>query len=159
MPKSRREDMKMEALLDDRYNVSDTKKFYSRINDSVLTGLIVTTFNAFNEEKSSEVSHIRKDILEHLALQSCRYDLVKTYDEEYDSWTVAIENNINLYGEGKTQEEAFEDLIDSAIDYAIIYKEKSDLFCRIEHLDKIVFFIRILICQGNRDKVRFLLGV
>ena len=159
MTKKRREGKKVEALLDERYNVSDTKKYYSRINDSVLAGLIVTTFNAFKEEKSSEVSHIRKDILEHLALSCNKYDIVKTYDEEYDAWTVAIENNINLYGEGKTREEAVENLIDSAIDYAIVYKEKSDLFCRIENLDKIVFYIRILICQGDRDKVRFLLGV
>ena len=159
MTKKRREDNKVETLLDERYNVSDTKKYYSKINDSVLAGLIVTTFNAFKEEKSSEVSHIRKDILEHMALYCGKYDVVKTYDEEYDAWTVALENNINLYGEGKTREEAIEDLIDSAIEYATIYKEKSDLFCRLENMDKLVFFIRILICQGDRDKVRFLLGL
>lgn len=149
----------METLLDERYNVSDTKKYYSKINDSVLAGLVITTFNAFKEEKSSEVSHIRKDILEHLALYCSKYDLVRTYDEEYDEWTVAIENNINLYGEGKTEEEAVENLIDSAIEYAKTYKEKSDLFCKIENMDKLVFFIRIIICQGNKDKVRFLLGL
>ena len=159
MAKERREGKKVEALLDERYNVSDTKKYYSKINDTVLAGLTVTTFNAFKEGESFEVTHIRKDILEHLALYCGRYDIVKTFDEEYDAWTVAIENNINLYGEGKTQEEAVENLIDSAIDYATLYKEKSDLFCRLESLDKLVFFIRILICEGNREKVRFLLGV
>lgn len=159
MTKKCREGKKVEALLDERYNVSDTKKNYSKINDTVLTGLIITTFNAFKKENSSEVCHIRKDILEHLALYCGKYDIDKTYDEEYDAWTFVIGNNINLYGEGKTQEEAVENLIDSAIDYAILYKEKSDLFCRLENLDKLVFFIRILICQGNRDKVRFLLGV
>ena len=159
MIKKRREDKKVKALVDERYNISDTKKYYSKINDSVLAGLIVTTFNAFKEKKSSEVSHIRKDILEHMALYCGKYDVVQTYDEKHDAWTVALGNNINLYGEGKTREEAIEDLITSAIEYATLYKEKSDLFCKLENLDKLVFFTRILLCQGNRDKVRFLLGL
>lgn len=149
----------METLPGERYNVSETKKHYSKINDSVLSGLVVTTFNAFKEEKTSEVSHIRKDILEHMALYCVKYDVVKTYDENYDAWTVALANNINLYGEGKTQEEAIENLVDTAIEYAALYKEKSDLFCRLENLDKLVFFTRVLVCQGNREKIRFLLGL
>lgn len=159
MAKKRREEKKVKALLDQRYNVSDTKKYYSKINDYALEGLVVTTFNAFKEDKSSEVSHIRRDILEHLALHFTKYDIVKTYDKEYDAWTVTLESNINIYGEGNTQEEAIENLIDSVIEYATLYKEKSDLFCRLENLDKLVFFIRVLICQGNRDKVRLILGV
>ena len=152
------EGKKMEALIDERYNVSDTKKYYSKINESVLTGLVVTTFNAFKDEKSSQVSHIRKDILEHLALQSDKYHIIKTFDDELNVWTVAV-NEINLYGEGNTENEAVEDLIDSVINYASLFKEKADLFCKVESLDKLVFFIRILICQGDREKIKKLLGV
>ncbi len=156
--KNRGEGKNMEASLDERYNISDTKKYYSKINETVLAGRIVTTFNAFKDEKSSQVSHIRKDILEHLALQSGKYDIVKTFDNELNVWTVAI-NEINLYGEGNTENEAVEDLIDSVIEYASLYKEKSDLFCKVESLDKLVFFIRILLCQGDREKIKKLLGV
>ena len=53
----------VEASFDERYNVSDTKKYYSKINERVLEGRIITTFNAFKDEKSLQVSHIRKDIL------------------------------------------------------------------------------------------------
>ncbi|MDO9535647.1 MAG: hypothetical protein Q7J85_10045 [Bacillota bacterium] len=156
--KKRGEGKNMEASLDERYNVSDTKKYYSKINETVLAGLIVTTFNAFKDEKNSQVSHIRKDILEHLALQSSKYDIAKTFDNELNVWTVAV-NEINLYGEGNTENEAVEDLIDSVIEYASLYKEKSDLFCKVESLDKLVFFIRILLCQGDREKIKKLLGV
>ena len=148
----------VEASFDERYNVSDTKKYYSKINERVLEGRIITTFNAFKDEKSLQVSHIRKDILEHLALHSVKYDIVKSFDNELNVWTVAI-NGINLYGEGNTESDAVEDLIDSIIEYASLYKEKADLFCKVERLDKLAFFIRILLCQGDREKIKKLIGV
>lgn len=137
-----------------RFNIRDTKKRYSELNNMALKGIEVITYNSNNQDE--EVSHIKTAYLNKL-LDNLSFSPIVEHDEELAVYTVAL-NEIDLYGEGDTKEKAIEDLITSIIEYLTIYIDKIDMFSRVESETKQVYVLKLLRCNGDREKIRKAIG-
>jgi hypothetical protein len=136
------------------FSVSDTKKFYCEINNKVLAGLEVTTSNSKSKEK---ISHIKKEYLDFL-LNRLKFKAQKEYDKELKTWTIVIKE-LNLYGDGYTESSATEDLIDSVIEFAGLYLDRTALFTSTESISKQVFMLKILRSFTDRSSLAKELGL
>jgi len=148
----------MESSTIEKYNIRDTKKMYSRINDRALEGVEVITFNAFKKDGTAEVSHIKTETLDYICNKYFIFKPLKVYDNELDTWTISV-NEINLYGEGRTEKEANENLIDSILEFKNIYLEKIDLFSKLESIEKQMYMRKIIRCGTDREKLKKVLGL
>ena len=136
------------------FSISDTKKFYCEINNRVLDGLEISTLNSKSNEK---ISHIKKEYLDFL-LSRIRFKAIKEYDKELKTWTIVVKE-LNLYGDGYTESAAAQDLIDSVLEFAELYLEKTSLFTKTESLNKQVYMLKILRCVNDRDLLAKELGL
>lgn len=137
-----------------QFNIRDTKKRYSELNTIALKGIEVRTYNANNEEE--KVSHIKTSYLDKL-LGNLSFQPTVELDEELRIYTVSLQE-IDLYGEGKTIETAVEDLIDSILQFLAIYVEKIDLFSKVEPEMKQLYILKLLRCDGDREKTKKVIG-
>lgn len=145
----------MEAIPQNKFNIRDTKRFYSDINDKALNGIEVITYNAMG--KTGEVSHLSKKIVDFL-FDSLQFHISEEFDEELGVYTISADE-INIYGEGRTKDEAVENLLTSIIEYAVIYVEQIDLFSRVEDATKQGYMLKIIRCEGDREKLKKVLGL
>lgn len=150
---------KMEIAIPLKYNVRDTKKYYSDINNYALKGLEVITYKGINKTKkeTDEVSHIKKGCLDYL-LNKVTFNPVIASGEEFGGYTVSI-NEIDMYGEGKTVEEATNNLLDSILEYIDIYIEQIDLFSKVENAEKQIYMLKLIRCNKDKDALRKVLGL
>lgn len=146
---------KMETILQNKFNIRDTKRFYSDINDKALNGIEVITYNAMG--KAGEVSHLSKRIVDFL-FDSLQFDITEEFDEEFGIYTVSA-NDINIYGEGGTKAEAIEDLLTSITEYAAIYVEQIDMFSKVEDITKQGYMLKVIRCGSDREKLKKVLGL
>lgn len=137
-----------------KFNIRDTKKRYSELNNMVLKGIEVITFNANNANE--QVSHIKTSYLDHL-LTNLSFKPEIELDEEIGVYTVAV-SEIDLYGEGPSLEAAIENLVDSVLDFLCIYLEKLDMFAKVEPEQKQLFLLKLLRSDGDRDLIKKALG-
>lgn len=137
-----------------QYNIRDTKKRYSELNNIALKGIEVITYNA-NDEKE-KVSHIKTSYLD-LLLNKLSFTPSVNLDDELKIYTVSLDE-IDLYGEGKTVEVAVEDLIDSVLQFLVIYMEKLDLFAKAESETKKLYLLKLLRCNGDRERIKKEIG-
>lgn len=145
----------MEAILQNKFNIRDTKRFYSDINEKALNGIEVITYNAIG--KKGEVSHLSKKIVDFL-LDTLQFHISEEFDEELVVYTV-IADDINIYGEGSTKDEAIEDLLNSIIEYAAIYVEQIDLFSKVEDNTKQGYMLKVIRCGNDKEKLKKVLGL
>ena len=145
---------KMQPVALPRYNIRDTKRYYSELNNIALKGIEVIPYNATSANE--EVSHIKTSYLKRL-LDKLPFNPIVDYDDELCSHTIAL-NEIDLYGEGKTVEEAVEDLVNSIIEFLAIYLEKLDMFSKVEPESKQVYLLKLLRCNGDKDKLKKAIG-
>lgn len=145
----------LEALVDNKFNIRDTKRFYSNINDKVLNGIEIITYNAMG--KTGEVSHLSKKIVDFL-LDSLQFHISEEFDEEIGVYTISADD-INIYGEGSTRDNAVEDLINSINEYTAIYIEQIDMFSKVEDVTKQGYMLKIIRTGGNRQKLMKVLGI
>lgn len=137
-----------------RYNIRDTKKYYSELNNMALKGIEVITYNSNNQDE--EVSHIKTAHLDNL-LDKLSFSPLIEKDEDLEIHTVAL-NEIDLYGEGETVELAIEDLITSIIEYLTVYIAKIDMFSKVESEAKQVYVLKLLRCNGDREQIKKAIG-
>jgi len=150
---SRKGERKMSIAIP-QYNIRDTKKRYSELNNIALKGIEVITYNA--NDKEEKVSHIKTSYLD-LLLHKLSFTPSVDLDDELRIYTVSL-NEIDLYGEGKTVEAAVEDLIDSILQFLAIYIEKLDLFAKAESEIKQLYLLKLLRCNGDREKIKKAIG-
>ncbi|MBA1335964.1 MAG: hypothetical protein HPY66_1783 [Firmicutes bacterium] len=146
---------KMEAILQNKFNIRDTKRFYSDINEKALNGIEVITYNAMG--KTGEVSHLSKRIVDFL-FDSLQFHISEEFDEELGVYTISVDD-INIYGEGSTKAEAIEDLLTSIIEYTAIYVEQIDLFSKVENITKQGYMLKVIRCGSDREKLKKVLGL
>ena len=137
------------------FNIRDTKKRYSELNNLALKGFEVITYNSNKQDE--QVSHIKTAHLNELVDRLLFSPLVE-HDQELGVFTVSV-NEIDLYGEGNTKEEAIQDLINSIMEYLTVYVDKIDMFSRFEPVSKQVYVLKLLRCKGDREKLRKALGL
>ena len=131
------------------YNIRETKSNYSTIQKQALNGLPILTRN--NNEKTS-VIHINEEILDVL-LNILKIYLEKEFDEGMGIYTALIEK-INLYGEGKTVNEAIEDLIDSIVEWCDIYHENIDRYKKLFDDEYRTYMLKFLLISDDRNEIR-----
>lgn len=146
---------KMEAALQNKFNIRDTKRFYSDINDKALNGIEVITYNAMG--KAGEVSHLSKQIVDFL-LESIQFHISEEFDEELGVYTISADD-INIYGEGNTKDEAIEDLINSILEYTAIYIDQINLFSKVEDITKQGYMLKVIRCGNDKEKLKKVLGL
>lgn len=149
----------MESLIDRKFNVRDTKKKYSALNTAALNGLEIVTFKGINKnvKKDEEVSHIKTNYVDYL-MEFLKFNPIIKSGEELGGYTISL-NEIDMYGEGATIEFAKEDLIDSIIEYIDIYVHQIELFSKVESIDKQVYMLKLIRCDGDREKIRKEIGL
>jgi hypothetical protein len=136
------------------FSISETKKFYCEINNRVLDGLEVITCNSNSNER---ISHVKKEYLD-LLLSRIKFKAYKEYDKELKIWTIALKD-LNLYGDGYSENAAVEDLLDSVIEYAGLYLDKTSLFTKTESINKQVCMLKILRSINDRALLAKELGL
>lgn len=146
-------EQKMNPAAIPRYNVRDTKRYYSELNSLVLKGMEVITYNANNK---GEVSHIKTSYLDSL-LEHLHFKPETEHDDELQVYTVSL-SEIDIYGEGKTVDEAVDDLVNSIIEFLVIYTEKIDIFSKVEPEMKQLYLLKLLRCNGDKDKIKKAIG-
>lgn len=149
----------MEALTGRKFNIRDTKRYYSELNSAVLNGLEVITFKGINKNVKSdeEVSHLKTPYVDFL-MGFLKFNPIIESGEEQGGYTIAL-NEIDMYGEGDTIDAAKENLIDSILEYIDIYVEQIDVFNKVERMEKQVYMLKLIRCDGDRDKIRKEIGL
>lgn len=137
-----------------QFNIRDTKKRYSELNNIALKGIEVITYNANNEEE--KVSHIKTSHLDKL-LGTLSFNPSVELDKEIGIYTVSL-SEVDLYGEGNNLDTAVDDLIDSVIQFLAIYTDKIDLFSKVEPDTKQLYLLKLLRCNGDKEKIRKAIG-
>ncbi|MEA4924248.1 MAG: hypothetical protein VB084_02965 [Syntrophomonadaceae bacterium] len=138
-----------------KFNIRDTKKHYSELNNIALKGIEVITFNANNETEM--VSHIKTSYLDQL-LSNLIFKPEIEFDEEIGIHTVSLPE-IDLYGEGPTLEAAINNLLDSVLEFLTIYVDKLDIFSKVESDQKQLYLFKLLRCHGDRDSIKEAIGL
>ena len=115
---SRRRLNKMEMMTPLKYNIRDTKKYYSDLNNYALKGLEIITYKGINKttKETDEVSHIKTSYLDYL-LNKITFNPSIESGEELGGYTISI-NEIDMYGDGETIEAATNNLLNSILELA-----------------------------------------
>jgi hypothetical protein len=79
-------------------------------------------------------------------------------DTEFGVTTIAIEE-LPIYGEGKTREEAIDDLLDTVIEFCEIYEEERITYERHYSKDKQDIMTELILCNGDKERIRQLIGL
>ena len=149
----------MEVLMARKFNVRDTKRYYSDLNSAVLNGLEVITFKGINKNLKSEeeVSHIKTPYVDFL-MGFLKFNPIIEFGEELGGYTISL-NEIDMYGEGDIIESAKENLVDSILEYIDIYVEKIDIFNKVESLEKQVYMLKLIRCDGDKERIKKEIGL
>lgn len=142
-----------------KMNIRDTKQYYSEVNNMALNGLEVITYKGVNKNvrTEDEVSHIKTIFVERLMDNLAMHPKV-VEDERLHLYTVSV-SEIGMYGEGDTIEAAIQDLVESVEDYIEIWREKIEFLSKVESVDKQVYMLKLMRCDGNKDLICKALGV
>jgi|GEM_PF-921878 len=137
------------------YGASETRSKISEIQSTVKSGLIPKMVNKNTHENSYMVN---QKILESL-LKRIEVNTVIEFDEDLKIYTAFNEIVPQIYGEGKTEEEAIGHMVDEAKSFAEDYVENIELFSGI--LDGVQqFFIGIILLNLDDDhKIREILKI
>ena len=148
-------DRQLGAVLE-KYNIRDSKRFFSEINRKAQEGLEVITYDS--KPSQGEVSHIGTEVLDKV-FRAFKFVPEWTLDEDLSVWTVSLPE-VALYGEGTDKKQAAEDLIDNVLEYVEIYYEDLRWFLsREETLPHLPYLRQVARCEGDRAKIATVLGV
>ena len=102
------------------------------------------------------VSHIEKAVLDFL-FKHAPLSVVKEYDAELKLWTFSIDQ-VDIYGEGPSEEAAKADLIKSTLEYVEFYYDNLEFYGR-DSVEKKAAMAKLARCEGNPDVLRSILEV
>lgn len=135
--------------------VSEAKARFSELMRKASSGLEVLSANKHGS--ANLVSLIRTDILT-AALETLLFTTAETLDPELGVITIAIDE-IPVYGEGQSHDEAIQSLIDAVLDYTAVYEERIELFSRTESPRTQGLMLKLLRCSQDREAIRQALGL
>lgn len=141
----------------EKYNIRDTKRFFSRVNRKAQEGVEVITYDGLRPAQS-EVSHIKTEVLDKV-FSIFQFHPEWTFDKELSTWTVSL-RELPVYGEGRTKKEAVQDLVDSLLEYVEIYYKDLHWFLGREETSSYFPYLRqVARCDGDREKIARLVGL
>ena len=139
----------MRALLEAKFNIKDVKNYSIKLN-----GILEKYINK-NESKKEEVNHIKTSYINFLM----GFFRFKPDIQMKENFYVINLNEINVYGEGDTLEEAKENLVDSVFEYINIYTNKIHIFHEFESVERQAYMLKLIRCNGDRDKLKKEVGL
>ena len=145
----------MSSLALQRHNIKTTRDQYSQIHNLAAAGREVLTINTMGKGEKKTVSHIEKTLLDFM-FQYVPITLEKEYDDELKLWTLAIDQ-VDIYGEGPTEDAAEEDLVKSTLEYIEFYYDNL-AFYGGDTAEKKAAMAKLARCEGNPDTLRTILG-
>lgn len=141
----------------EKYNIRDSKRFFSDINRKAQEGLEVITYDGLRPNQG-EVSHIKTEVLDQI-LSAFLFHPEWTLDEELATWTVSLPE-LPVYGEGKSKAEAKRDLVDSLLEYVETYYSDLRWFLGREETANDIRYVRqVARCEGDRKRIAQLVGL
>ena len=110
-----------------------------------------------NAKKDEEVSHIKTYYVDFL-MGFLKFNPIIESGEELGGYTISL-NEIDMYGEGSTIEASKKDLINTICEYISIYVSQIDLFSKVESVEKQVYMLKLIRCDGDKDKIMKEIGL
>ena len=135
--------------------ISEAKARFSELSRKAGMGIEVISANKHGS--GHLVSLIKTDILT-VALDALHFTLVESLDGELGVITLAVQE-IPIYGEGHTRDEAGSALIDAALDYVVVYEERIELFSYGDSPKTQGLMLKLLRCRGDREAIKKTLGL
>ncbi len=131
------------------------REFSSLVRESSELGKVYLVANAQRKHAPRTVilgASTLKTMLE-------RYDFHPQWEEDAGQrlWTVYVPE-IDVWGQGPSQEEAAEDLVSAVLDYVGVYRRDVDFYARVGKAGHFPFVLRLLLAE-DREQVRSILGV
>ena len=135
--------------------VSTAKSKFSDYFHQASKGLEVITRN----QTSNEIVSLLSTPMVSAMLDNMKFTIEETVDEELDNVVTIAVNELPVYGEGKTREEAIVDLIKTALEYTEIYLDQIDLYSRVDSPMKQAYMLKLIRCGMDETALRKALGL
>lgn len=139
------------------FAVGDAKKEFSRlVRESSEQMRVFTVQNA--QRHGAKAAVIISEETMDLILQ--RFTFIPQWEEDREQglWSVYVPE-IDVWGQGETREQAAEDLVSAAIDYADVYMDDVRFHIKVGRQDHLPYILRIYRTGGDRQAVREALSV
>jgi len=134
--------------------IAEFRKDMRRLIDKALTGREIICMDAKSKDRQA-CSLIKTNLLLEM-LKAYSFEPKVHFDEETKTYNIHLDE-LRLYAYANTLEEATEQIIDLAIDYARDYIDRLELFMNVpDRATQYPYIIRLAHCQ-NKDEVKKLL--
>jgi len=140
----------MDAIIKAK-SISSTKQEFPSIFRQALKGFEIITGNQKSNNEET-VSIISTKLLEDIIDTAYKFNPVIEPDEDGLGYTVALDE-VMIFGDGDTLEEAFYDLVENLIEYAMLYLEKVDFYRQVDNRKGHYPYLRRVAKCTNRDEV------
>lgn len=146
-----REDKIMSNSILEYKSVSTAKQEFTSIFKKALKGFEVIAANVKSKNESTVSIISTEDFMDILNI-GFKFHPVIEEDEEGHGYTVALDE-IMVQGDGKTTEEALNDLIDNVIEYTELYFEKLDFYKQIPNRRNHYPYLRRIAKCTNKKQI------
>ncbi len=137
-------------------SISSTKQEFPSVFRQALKGFEIITGNQKSNDNET-VSIISTKIFEDIIDKAYKFNPVIEPDEDGLGYTVALDE-VMVFGDGDTLEEALYDLADNLIEYAMLYLEKMDFYMQIENRkDHYPYLRKIAKCANKEEALEVIL--
>ena len=140
----------MEEILKEK-SISITKQEFPSIFRRALKGFEIITGNK-KSNVDRTVSIISTELYEEIIDVAYKFNPIIEPDEDGLGYTVALDE-VMVFGDGDTVDEAFYDLIDNLIEYTLLYFEKIDFYRQIDNRKGHYPYLRRIAKCTNKDEV------
>lgn len=140
----------MDAIFKEK-SISSTKQEFPSVFRQALRGFEIITGNQKSNNEET-VSIISTRLLEDIIDNAYKFNPVLEADEDGLGYTVALDE-VMVFGDGETLEEAFYDLAENLLEYAMLYLEKIEFYRQIENRKGHYPYLRRIVKCTNRNEV------
>jgi hypothetical protein len=132
-------------------SISSTKQDFPSIFKMALNGQEVITGN-FKSKSEDTVSILSTKDFKYILDIGFKFNPIIEEDEEGNGYTVALDE-IMVFGDGDTLEEALDDLVENTLDYARMYFEKLDFYKQIPNRRSHYPYLRRIVTCATKEEV------
>ena len=103
-----------------------------------------------------EVSQLNRQHVD--AMPNLKFSPTFDFDDELHTYTVSLPE-VGLYGVGATREDAVADLLDSIMEYLLVYAAKTTILTKLEPVDKLFYVLKLAQFNEDREAIREEIGL
>jgi signal transduction histidine kinase len=140
----------MPKVLQER-SISATKQDFPSIFKMALNGQEIITGN-FKSKSDDTVSILATKDFKYMLDIGFKFNPIIEKDEEGNGYTIALDE-IMVFGDGDTLEEALDDLIENTLDYTRMYFERVDFYKQIPNRRRHYPYLRRIATCATKEEV------